>query len=158
MVDSDNENQDAERRSHETDTTVHLTREFEAQLAALEGEVSQEEKEAIGALPSGSALLVVRRGPNIGARFLLDADVTTAGRHPDADIFLDDVTVSRRHAEFLRHGTTFEIRDLGSLNGTYYDGVRIDTAVLSDGTEVQVGKFRLTFYASRVDLANLASK
>ncbi|MDQ1597564.1 MAG: hypothetical protein QOI70_988 [Microbacteriaceae bacterium] len=158
MVDSDNENHDAERRSHETDTTLHLTREFEAQLAALEGEVSQEEKEAIGALPSGSALLVVRRGPNVGARFLLDSDVTTAGRHPDADIFLDDVTVSRRHAEFLRHGTTFEIRDLGSLNGTYYDGVRIDTAVLSDGTEVQVGKFRLTFYASRVDLANLASK
>jgi pSer/pThr/pTyr-binding forkhead associated (FHA) protein len=158
MVDSDKENQDAERRSHETDTTLHLTREFEAQLAALEGEVSQEEKEAIGALPSGSALLVVRRGPNVGARFLLDADVTTAGRHPDADIFLDDVTVSRRHAEFLRHGTIFEIRDLGSLNGTYYDGVRIDTALLSDGTEVQVGKFRLTFYASRVDLANLASK
>jgi pSer/pThr/pTyr-binding forkhead associated (FHA) protein len=158
MVDSDDKDQDAERRSHETDTTLHLTREFEAQLAALEGEVSKEEKEAIGALPSGSALLVVRRGPNVGARFLLDADVTTAGRHPDADIFLDDVTVSRRHAEFLRHGTIFEIRDLGSLNGTYYDGVRIDTALLSDGTEVQVGKFRLTFYASRVDLANLASK
>jgi pSer/pThr/pTyr-binding forkhead associated (FHA) protein len=158
MVDSDDKDQDAERRSHETDTTLHLTREFEAQIAALEGEVSQEEKEAIGALPSGSALLVVRRGPNVGARFLLDADVTTAGRHPHADIFLDDVTVSRRHAEFLRHGTIFEIRDLGSLNGTYYDGVRIDTALLSDGAEVQVGKFRLTFYASRVDLANLASK
>lgn len=158
MVDSDDKDEDAERRSHETDTTLHLTREFEAQIAALEGEVSQEEKEAIGALPSGSALLVVRRGPNVGARFLLDADVTTAGRHPHADIFLDDVTVSRRHAEFLRHGTIFEIRDLGSLNGTYYDGVRIDTALLSDGAEVQVGKFRLTFYASRVDLANLASK
>jgi pSer/pThr/pTyr-binding forkhead associated (FHA) protein len=102
--------------------------------------------------------LVVRRGPNTGARFLLDSDVTTVGRHPDADIFLDDVTVSRRHTEFLRHGTTFEIRDLGSLNGTYFDGVRIDTALLSDGAEVQVGKFRLTFYASRVDLAHLASK
>jgi pSer/pThr/pTyr-binding forkhead associated (FHA) protein len=141
-----------------TDTTAHHSREFEQQLAALDGEVSTEEQDAIGALPSGSALLVVRRGPNTGARFLLDADVTTAGRHPDADIFLDDVTVSRRHTEFLRHGTAFEIKDLGSLNGTYYDGVRIESAMLTDGAEVQVGKFRLTFYASRLDLAHQASE
>jgi pSer/pThr/pTyr-binding forkhead associated (FHA) protein len=93
-----------------------------------------------------------------GLHFLLDADITTVGRHPDADIFLDDVTVSRRHAEFLRRGTSFEVKDLGSLNGTYFDGSRIDSALLSDGSEVQVGKFRLTFYASRVDLAHLASR
>ena len=99
----------------------------------------------------------MRRGPNSGARFLLDTDVTTVGRHPDADIFLDDVTVSRRHAEFLRHRTAFEVKDLRSLNGTYFDGVRIETALLSDGAEVQIGKFRLTFYASRRDLAPLAS-
>jgi pSer/pThr/pTyr-binding forkhead associated (FHA) protein len=158
MVDSDNQDHSEQNRPREDDTTIHLTTDFEAQLAALGGEVSPEEQQAITALPSGSALLVVRRGPNTGARFLLDSDVTTVGRHPDADIFLDDVTVSRRHTEFLRHGTTFEIRDLGSLNGTYFDGVRIDTALLSDGAEVQVGKFRLTFYASRVDLAHLASK
>jgi pSer/pThr/pTyr-binding forkhead associated (FHA) protein len=138
------------------DSTVTYGDEFAAQLAALDGDVTSEEQEAIAALPSGSALLVVRRGPNVGARFLLDADVTTVGRHPDADIFLDDVTVSRRHAEFLRHGTAFQVKDLGSLNGTYFDGVRIDTALLSDGAEVQVGKFRLTFYASRLDLAHLA--
>ena len=118
----------------------------------MEAGISPEEQEAITALPSGSALLVVRRGPNVGARFLLDADVTTAGRHPDADIFLDDVTVSRRHAEFIRTGTAFQVRDLGSLNGTYFDGVRIESALLTDGAEVQVGKFRLTFYASRLDL------
>ena len=135
------------------DTTAHLTDEVRSQLAAMETGVSVEEKDAIAALPSGSALLMVRRGPNVGARFLLDADVTVAGRHPDADIFLDDVTVSRRHAEFVRTGTAFQVRDLGSLNGTYFDGVRIDSALLSDGAEVQVGKFRLTFYASRVDLA-----
>ena len=92
-------------------------------------------------------LLIVRRGPNAGARFLLDTDVTTVGRHPDADIFLDDVTVSRKHAEFLRHRTAFEVKDLSSLNGTYFDGVRIETALLSDGAEVQIGKYRLTFYA-----------
>jgi len=79
------------------------------------------------------------------------------GRHPNADIFLDDVTVSRRHAEFLRNGRTFQVKDLGSLNGTYFDGERIDLAVLTDGSEVQVGKFRLTFYASRLDLVHLAS-
>ncbi|MDN4649687.1 FHA domain-containing protein [Curtobacterium sp. PsM8] len=122
-----------------------------------EAGVTAEERDAISALPSGSALLVVRRGPNVGARFLLDSDVTTAGRHPDASIFLDDVTVSRKHADFVRQGTSFSVKDLGSLNGTYFDGVRIDEALLVDGSEVQVGKFRLTFYASRVDLARLAN-
>lgn len=140
------------------DATAHYGDEFGAQLAALDGDVSPEESDAVAALPSGSALLVVRRGPNAGARFLLDADVTTVGRHPEADIFLDDVTVSRRHAEFLRHGTAFEVKDLGSLNGTYFDGVRIEAGLLSDGAEVQVGKFRLTFYASRQDLAHLAGR
>ena len=140
------------------DSTVTYGDEFAAQMAALDSSTTPEEQESISALPSGSALLVVRRGPNVGARFLLDADITTVGRHPDADIFLDDVTVSRRHAEFLRHGTAFQVKDLGSLNGTYFDGVRIDTALLSDGAEVQVGKFRLTFYASRLDLAHLAGR
>jgi pSer/pThr/pTyr-binding forkhead associated (FHA) protein len=135
------------------DTTAHFTDDFVAQLAAMEAGITPDEQEAIAALPSGSALLVVRRGPNVGARFLLDADSTVAGRHPDADIFLDDVTVSRRHADFTRVGNTFQVHDLGSLNGTYFDGVRIESALLRDGAEVQVGKFRLTFYASRLDLA-----
>ncbi len=158
MVDPGNQDDSTGDQPRDTDTTLHLTTDFEAQIALLGGEVSAEEKAAITALPSGSALLVVRRGPNTGARFLLDADVTSAGRHPDADILLDDVTVSRRHTQFLRHGTSFEIKDLGSLNGTYFDGVRIDTALLRDGAEVQVGKFRLTFYASRLDLQHQASK
>ncbi len=140
------------------DTTAHFGQDFEAQMAALDGELTAEEQEAIAALPSASALLIVRRGPNVGARFLLDSDVTTAGRHPDADIFLDDVTVSRRHTEFLRHGNAFEMRDLGSLNGTYFDGVRIDSALMTDGAEVQIGKFRLTFYASRSDLAPMSDR
>ena len=107
---------------------------------------------AIKALPSGHALLIVRRGYEEGSRFLLDADLTTVGRHPNADIFLDDVTVSRRHSEFRRHGNKFMIHDLASLNGTYFDGVRIDSALLDDGAEVQIGKFKLTFFASRSDL------
>ncbi|WP_368496360.1 FHA domain-containing protein [Herbiconiux sp. A18JL235] len=138
------------------DTTLSLTGEFAAQLAALEGGVSSEELESIAALPSGSALLIVRRGPNAGARFLLDTAVTTVGRHPNADIFLDDVTVSRRHAEFARHGHSFVVRDLGSLNGTYVGGVRVEEALLDDGAEVQIGKFRLTFYPSRIDVVSAA--
>jgi hypothetical protein len=140
----------------QSDATMTFTGGFAAQVAALDGDVTAEEHEAIASLPSRSALLVVRRGPNIGARFLLDADTTTVGRHPEADIFLDDVTVSRRHSDFLRDGTSFVVKDLGSLNGTYLNGERITgTAPLSDGAEVQVGKFRLTFYASRVDLAHV---
>lgn len=107
-----------------------------------------EELAAIAALPENSALLIVKRGPSDGSRFLLDVDVTTAGRHPNAEIFLDDVTVSRKHAEFRRNGKVFSVTDLASLNGTYLNGSRVDSATLSDGDEVQVGKFKLTFYAA----------
>src|SRR3954464_1017489 len=104
---------------------------------------------AIDALPPGSALLVVQRGPNSGARFLLDAEKTTAGRRPDSDIFLDDVTVSRKHAEFVRKpGGVFVVRDVGSLNGTYVQRDRIDEVVLRDGDEVQIGKYRMVFHPS----------
>ena len=101
----------------------------------------------VPSLPPGIALLVVRRGPNAGARFLLDHDVTTSGRHPDSDIFLDDVTVSRRHAEFHRGGSGFTVRDVGSLNGTYVNRERVESATLSNSDEVQIGKFRLVFIA-----------
>ena len=127
------------------DTTAHFTDDFVAQLQAMEAGISPEELESIAALPSGSALLIVRRGPNVGARFLLDADVTVAGRHPDADIFLDDVTVSRRHAEFVKDPEGWTISDTGSLNGTYVNKNRIDTHVLASGDEVQIGKYRFLF-------------
>jgi pSer/pThr/pTyr-binding forkhead associated (FHA) protein len=135
---------------------VESTAVFSSDLLAESGPyLNSEEQKAIEALPAGSALLIVQRGPNEGSRFLLDQDVTTVGRHPNADIFLDDVTVSRRHAEFHRNGSTFLVKDLASLNGTYYEGVRIDTAILEDGSEVQIGKFRLTYYSSKADSANL---
>lgn len=96
-------------------------------------------------LPAGSALLVVKRGPNAGSRFLLDQPTTSAGRHPDSDIFLDDVTVSRRHAEFRQDEGEFQVVDVGSLNGTYVNREPVDSAVLANGDEVQIGKFRLVF-------------
>ena len=111
--------------------------------------LSTADQAAIDALPTGSALLVVRRGPNAGSRFLLDSDTTTAGRHPSSDIFLDDVTVSRRHAEFVRTADGFSVRDVGSLNGTYVNRDRIDEAALAGGDEVQIGKYRLVFYPSQ---------
>ena len=98
------------------------------------------------ALPVGSALLVVQRGPGAGSRFLLDKDVTTAGRHADSEIFLDDVTVSRRHATFTREAGAFTVADSGSLNGTYVNRDRIDSVVLKDTDEVQIGKYRLVFF------------
>ena len=102
----------------------------------------------VESLPVGTALLVVKRGPNAGSRFLLDKELTTAGRHPESDIFLDDVTVSRRHAEFARDEGAFVVRDVGSLNGTYLNRERIEQARLSNGDEVQIGKFRLVYLTS----------
>jgi pSer/pThr/pTyr-binding forkhead associated (FHA) protein len=102
----------------------------------------------VESLPAGSALLVVKRGPNAGSRFLLDKDATTVGRHPESDIFLDDVTVSRRHAEFHRVGDGFEVRDVGILDGTCLTRERIEDSPLSGGDEVQIGKFRLVFFTS----------
>ena len=131
-------------------STITISGGFEAVEPVDKAEgLSSADQAAIDALPPGSALLVVRRGPNSGSRFLLDSDVTTAGRHPSSDIFLDDVTVSRRHAEFLRTDSGFAVRDVGSLNGTYVNRERIDETTLAGGDEVQVGKYRLIFYPSQ---------
>ena len=96
-------------------------------------------------LHDGSALLVVKRGPSAGARFLLDQATRTAGRHPKSEIFLDDITVSRRHAEFRCVSGEFQVADVGSLSGTYVNRELITSAVLENGDELQIGKFRLVF-------------
>ncbi|WP_026427407.1 FHA domain-containing protein [Actinomyces slackii] len=109
--------------------------------------LSQQDAAAIAALPAGTALLLVHHGPTTGARFLLDAAETTVGRHPRADIFLDDVTVSRKHAVFsaLPDGG-YGVRDSGSLNGTYVNRTRVEQVALSPGDEVQIGKYRMTYH------------
>ena len=99
-------------------------------------------------LDPGSALLVVRNGPGAGSRFVLDVPMVTAGRHHDSDIFLDDVTVSRRHAQFIRADHGFRVKDVGSLNGTYVNRERIDDIRLSPGDVVQIGKYRLVYIES----------
>ncbi|MCC4907636.1 FHA domain-containing protein [Microbacterium sp. cx-55] len=134
------------------DTTQTFGHDSDLSFVPFGSELSDAELEAIEALPTASALFIVRSGPTAGARYLLDTDVTTVGRHPDADIFFDDVTVSRRHSEITRVDGGFEIVDQRSLNGTYVNGERVDRATLTNGAEVRIGKFRLNFFVSPVDL------
>ena len=118
-----------------------------AALALIEDRqsLSAELGEVLDDLPEGLGMLVVRRGPNAGSTFVLERDDTTLGRHPDSDVFLDDVTVSRRHATVRRIDGGYAVVDVGSLNGTYVDHERVETATLRDMQEVQVGRFVLTF-------------
>jgi len=138
----------AERGATAGETTSMIFTGAEPQEAEP-GDEPPADSAVLDALPPDAALLVVRRGPNAGSRFLLDSELTEVGRRPDSDIFLDDVTVSRRHAEFYRHGGSFAVRDVGSLNGTYVNRERIEEAALIGGDEVQIGKFRLVFLQGR---------
>lgn len=142
-------NPDIEKDQTSDEVTVETTSVFRADfLSELDAPAQAGTESAVSGvegLPPVSALLVVKRGPNAGSRFLLDQAITSAGRHPDSDIFLDDVTVSRRHAEFRLENNEFNVVDVGSLNGTYVNREPVDSAVLANGDEVQIGKFRLVF-------------
>ena len=117
------------------------------------GETAEPADAAVGRieLPRGVGLLVVRRGTDEGARYALEGSETTVGRNPDADVFLDDITVSRKHAVFVTEGQVTTVRDAGSLNGTYVNRARIDEVVLASGDEVQVGKFKLVYLRGAVE-------
>jgi len=142
-------NESVNNNSTESDE-VESTRNFHEDMLGVEvAQLSPEEQAAVDALPQGNALLIVRKGPNKGSRFLLDSDLITVGRHPNADVFLDDVTVSRRHAEIRRVAGNFVVTDLASLNGTYYQGSRVETQELENESELQIGKYHFTFYSSK---------
>jgi Inner membrane component of T3SS, cytoplasmic domain len=96
---------------------------------------------------SDGPLLVVRKGPEVGERFYLDRPSITIGRDPSADIFLNDITVSREHATLQAAGDEVSVADAGSLNGTYVNGVSVDRAVLRNGDAVQIGRFQMIFLA-----------
>ncbi|MEW6553042.1 MAG: FHA domain-containing protein [Actinomycetota bacterium] len=118
-------------------------------LPAVESEI---EEEIEVSLPiefpeEGGAILVIKKGPDAGMRFALNRDLISIGRHPESDIFLDDITVSRRHAEIRREGGAYSLLDTGSLNGTYLNRERIEASPLADGDEIQIGKFRLLFFS-----------
>lgn len=119
---------------------ANLSDEFDTSTAVADAAV-----EDMATMGRGSGVLVVKRGPNAGSQFLLQQPIMSAGRHPASDIFLDDITVSRRHAEFRRENGKFRVVDLGSLNSTYLNRQPVDSAVLADGDEIQIGNFRLVF-------------
>lgn len=117
-------------------------------------DLSADDLSAINQLRANSALLIERQGPSAGARFLVNSDVTTAGRHPRCDIFLDDITVSRHHAKFVRSAGKLYLEDLGSLNGTYVNRTLLDgRTVLREGDEIQIGKYRATISLSEPGLS-----
>jgi pSer/pThr/pTyr-binding forkhead associated (FHA) protein len=142
MTDNNND-QSPDEVTGERTSAFHADFSKEQDAAATAGAEGQ--LYGVEGLPEGSALLVVKRGPNAGARFLLDQATTSVGRHPNSDIFLDDITVSRRHAQFQCVSGEFQVVDVGSLNGTYVNREPVDSAVLANGDEVQIGKFRLLF-------------
>jgi hypothetical protein len=120
----------------ETTLTLHAV-----EVADLEEELER----YLDGLPPGVGLLVVRHGPNAGSSYRLEGPTTTIGRHPDSDVFLDDITVSRRHVLIERDDQGFLLRDVGSLNGTYVNKERADEARLQSGDELQVGRYRISF-------------
>jgi pSer/pThr/pTyr-binding forkhead associated (FHA) protein len=122
-------------------TTMSVTVPVESAMEEVEIELDE--------LPPGVGMLVVTRGPNSGSKYALDEPLVTAGRHPDSMIFLDDITVSRRHAEVRQVEGGYEVTDVGSLNGTYLNRERVESARLDDGDELQIGTFKLLFIAGR---------
>lgn len=128
------------------DTTIVMPPESE-------GEPEEEFSIPLDQLEEGKAILIVRRGPEAGTNFLIDEDLTTCGRDPKSTIFLNDFTVSRKHAEIRREASDFSIVDVGSLNGTFVNRKRVDSASLSNGDEIQIGKFKLFFFTGGVGSA-----
>lgn len=108
--------------------------------------LTQEDLDTIARLSEGTALLISTRGAVSGSRYLLDEDKVTVGRDSRADILLDDSTVSRSHAVFIRANGVFTVVDSGSLNGTYVNRQRVERAQLKNGDEIIIGKFRLVFF------------
>jgi pSer/pThr/pTyr-binding forkhead associated (FHA) protein len=125
----------------------------EARFCANCGAILQEETtlglspvEMEDELKAGQALLLVKHGPNAGSTFMIEANVTSAGRNPESDVFLDDISVSRKHAEIRKQPDGFYIHDLGSMNGTYVNRERVESTKLAGQDEVQIGRFRLVFF------------
>lgn len=143
----------AAEEKNDLTTTIHLTalRSVESPLTKLLEQAGPELATILKALQEDSAMLVSLIGPSKGARYLLDSEVTRIGRATDNEIFLDDVTVSRKHAQIKKQARKFQLEDLGSLNGTYLNGAIATSAELKDGDEVQIGKFRMHFFSGRAN-------
>ncbi len=138
-----------EKKNLDLTTTIHLgsvsgSEEISSQGESLMG-LSDEEQVVVANLALGDGMLIIHRGPGKGSRYLLDAS-TSVGREIGSSIFLDDVTVSRKHALLISQDTSFFLEDLGSLNGTYVNGESITKIALKNGDEIQIGKFHMLFF------------
>jgi pSer/pThr/pTyr-binding forkhead associated (FHA) protein len=145
-------------QNNELTSTLHLGLRSvvdaspQSALNALLSSLVDADKSAVEAVLNGApdkAMVVVHRGANKGARYLISEERTSIGRSPESEIFLDDVTVSRSHAVIERNGFSFSLNDLGSLNGTYINNQSLKTSPLTCGDEIQIGKFHLIFVSAR---------
>ena len=141
------------KSSADLTSTIHLSAlrsvRNQRNIEEIFAQLSSEERSVLSALPKDSSMLVVLAGPNKGERFLLNEAKTAIGRDFESEIFFDDVTVSRKHAQILRSEGGFTIEDLGSLNGTYVNSHQISSERLVVGDEVQIGKYRLTYFSGK---------
>jgi pSer/pThr/pTyr-binding forkhead associated (FHA) protein len=139
--------------SQDLTSTIHLSAlrsvRNQRNIEEIFSTLSQQEREVLSQLPRTSAMLVVVAGASKGSRFLIKSDLTSIGRDPSSEIFLDDVTVSRKHAQILRTTEGFKVIDCGSLNGSYLNSISISEEKLTVGDEIQIGKFRLTYFSGK---------
>lgn len=145
-------------------STIHLStlKALSPHLSAVVENLSAEDRSVLSQLPLGAGMLVVQTGPGRGSRFLIDHGLTEIGRNTESDICLDDVTVSRKHAVITTHirndKTFFTLKDEGSLNGTYVDGIRAESVELANGNEIHIGKYKMIFFANNGDLVKILTK
>lgn len=138
--------------SGELTSTIHLSQLRSVpstSFSEIEKRLSQEEREIIAQLSPENAMLIGLSGPGKGFRFLLDSPRATIGREPDNDISLDDVTVSRKHAEITSQVGVFTLKDQKSLNGSYLNAASVSSEILHTGDEIQIGKFKFHFFQNR---------
>lgn len=135
-------------KEHDLTKTINLAslRSVSDHLSTLLDRATEEERDIVAALGKENAMLIALSGPGRGARFLINSDKTVIGRSVESDIFLDDVTVSRKHAEIIKSGKSYSVKDSGSLNGTYVNGEIEEEVELLDGYELHIGKYRLHFF------------
>ncbi|OGD33836.1 hypothetical protein A2V94_09325 [Candidatus Atribacteria bacterium RBG_16_35_8] len=114
-------------------------------------DISTDILEDIRKIPQGKSGLVIIKGPNIGDKFLINKQELSIGRNPASDIFLDDITVSRKHAVIIKSGKDFRIKDSESLNGSYLNGKIVENAILKDMDRIQIGKYIFLFFNSGVN-------
>jgi len=122
------------------------TESIAGQKIEIKEEIPLEILESLKEIPKRSGGLIVLKGPNVGEKFLINKESFKIGRESDSDIFLDDITVSRKHAQIERIDEIYKIVDLGSLNGIYVNGQPVENKILENGDKIQIGKYVFYYF------------